>query len=235
MVSDEDFFAWLDGELGGDEAERVAAAVEADPELAAKAERHRAMQARLGRAFAGVAEAPVPEQLSAAARPRSAEVIDFAPAPRSKPSGRRPSLPQWAALAATLAVGIFVGTMVPERSQAPVSSQGGVLYAAAALDEALDAQLAGGASGPVRVGMSFRDRSGAICRTFIDDGSSGLACRSGERWRLRGLFAAPEGQTGAYRMAAGTDPALAALVASSIAGEPFDAAQEQAAKRAGWR
>jgi hypothetical protein len=36
-------------------------------------------------------------------------------------------------------------------------------------------------------------------------------------------------------MAAGMDPALAALVDSSMAGEPFDAAQEKAAKERGWR
>ena len=55
------------------------------------------------------------------------------------------------------------------------------------------------------------------------------------RWRLKGLFAAPEGQSSDYRMAAGMDPNLAALVGSTITGEPFDAAQEKAAKDKGWR
>jgi hypothetical protein len=36
-------------------------------------------------------------------------------------------------------------------------------------------------------------------------------------------------------MAAGMDPNLAALVDSSMAGEPFDAAQEKAARDKGWR
>ncbi len=36
-------------------------------------------------------------------------------------------------------------------------------------------------------------------------------------------------------MAAGSDPTLAATIDSMIAGEPFDAAQEKAAKDAGWR
>jgi hypothetical protein len=35
-------------------------------------------------------------------------------------------------------------------------------------------------------------------------------------------------------MAAGMDPSLAALVDSTIAGEPFDAATEKAAKDKGW-
>jgi hypothetical protein len=52
---------------------------------------------------------------------------------------------------------------------------------------------------------------------------------------LRGLFAAPQGQESEYRMAAGMDPNLAALVDSTIAGEPFDAAAEQAARRKNWK
>ena len=234
MVSDETFFAWLDGELGPGEAAGVAAEVEADPELAAKAERHRALQGRLTQAFGVVADARVPEQLSAAVRPAEAEVIDFAAA-RSSRETRWRSVPQWAALAATLAVGVFVGTMVPQRRDAPVAVEGGQLYAASALDRALDAQLASAPSGPVRIGLTFRDRSGAICRTFTEPAQSGLACRSGDRWQLRGLFAAPEGQGGNYRMAAGMDPGLAALVDTTMAGEPFDGAREKAARDTGWR
>jgi hypothetical protein len=52
---------------------------------------------------------------------------------------------------------------------------------------------------------------------------------------MKGLFAAPEGQGSDYRMAAGMDPAMAALVDSTMAGEPFDEAQEQAAKAKGWK
>ncbi|HXC74793.1 MAG TPA: hypothetical protein VN640_08955, partial [Sphingomicrobium sp.] len=234
MVSDETFFAWLDGELGPGEAAGVAAEVEADPELAAKAERHRALQARLTQAFGVVADARVPEQLSAAAQPAEAEVIDFAAAKGSRATRWR-AVPQWAALAATLAVGVFVGTMVPQRRDAPVAVEGGQLYAASALDRALDAQLASAPSGPVRIGLTFRDRSGAICRTFTEPAQSGLACRSGDRWQLRGLFAAPDGQGGNYRMAAGMDPGLAALVDTTMAGEPFDGAREKAARDTGWR
>jgi hypothetical protein len=49
------------------------------------------------------------------------------------------------------------------------------------------------------------------------------------------MFAAPEGQSGEYRMAAGMDPNLAVLIDSTIEGEPFDAEQEKAAKARGWR
>jgi hypothetical protein len=220
MTDEEEFFAWLDGELASADAARVEARVAASPALAAEAEAHRAMTAGLRTAFTPVMT------------PKS-EVVDFA----SRRARRGPAgLPQWAAIAATLAIGIFVGTQVPIPSHAPVQVEGGRIYAAAALNEALDSELAGAPSkSPVRIGLSFRDQSGEICRSFTQGPTSGLACRDADRWQLRGLFAAPEGQTGQYRMAAGMDPNLAALVDSTIAGEPFDASQEKAARGKGWR
>ena len=236
MVSDETFFAWLDGELSPDEAARVEAEVAANAKLKQLAEQHRAMQMRLKGAFDTIAEAPVPESLVAATRKAETPVIDFAAAKRSRDHRRWGSLPQWAAMAATLAVGIFVGTQVPIPSHAPVQVQDGRIYAAASLSEALDTELAGAPSkSPVRIGLTFRDQAGEICRSFTQGATSGLACREGDRWQLRGLFAAAEGQSGDYRMAAGMDPNLAALVDSTMAGEPFDAAQEKAARKKDWR
>jgi len=231
MTEDEKFFAWLDGELTPAEAADVEAKVAADPQLQQLAEQHRALGAQLSGAFDPIAAAPVPERLQAALHP-SADLIDFAAAKRAR---TRPSLPQWAAMAATLALGIFVGTMVPQRASAPVEVQGGRIYAASALNEALDTQLASAPAGDVRIGLTFRDQAGEICRSFTASASSGLACRNGGRWQLKGLFAAPEGQGSDYRMAAGMDPNLAALVDSAMAGEPLDAAAEKAAKDKGWK
>lgn len=230
MIDDEKFFAWLDGELGPEEAARMAATVAANPELSRLADQHRAMNEMLRKTFDPIAASPVPEPLEAAVRP-TAKVIDFAAAKRS----RLLSVPQWTALAATLAIGLFVGTMFPHDGTAPVKVEGSRIYAAASLNRALDSQLASAPAQNVRIGLTYRNRSGEICRTFIDSSSSGLACRSGGRWLLRGLFSAPEGQSGDYRMAAGMDPNLAALVGSTMAGEPFDAAGEAAAKEKGWR
>jgi hypothetical protein len=231
MTDNEKFFAWLDGELAPGEAAEMARKVAADPELQQLAAQHRALGARLHSAFDPIAAAPVPEPLQTALRP-SAEVIDFAAARRAR---TMPSLVQWAAMAATLVLGVFVGTMVPERSSGPVEVQGGKIYAAATLNQALDTQLASAPAGDVRIGITFRGQAGQICRSFTAQGSSGLACRSGGRWQLKGMFAAPEGQASDYRMAAGMDPNLAALVDSTMAGEPFDAAQEKQALRRGWR
>ena len=125
--------------------------------------------------------------------------------------------------------------MVPKGTNSPLEVQGGKVYAAAALDDALETQLASTPNGGVRIGLTFRNRSGAICRSFVQTAATGLACRDGERWQVRGLFTAPEGQGGPYRMAAGMDPSLAMLIDSTMAGEPFSAAQERSAEARSWR
>lgn len=236
-TDDEKFFAWLDGELGGEEAAEMEAKVAADPQLARLAEQHRQLGSRLHNAFAAVAEAPVPERLVDAARPPRWNVIDIA---ACRDALARPffgPLPQWASMAAVLALGLFAGTFIGrDLVSSPVTVSDGNLYAAGAVEQALDTRLASApASGDPRIGLTFRDQGGAICRSFAGGQASGLACRDGDRWRVRGLFAPPEGQESDYRMAAGTDPDLAALIDSTIAGEPFDAAQERAARQQGWR
>ena len=232
MIEDELLFAWLDGELDGDEAQRVGAAVAASPELAATAERHRRLQKDLSGAFDPVMQSP-------AAPPRfeASEVIDFSARPTARDRRRSwLAAPQLAAMAASLAIGLLIGTQLVGDGNSPVSVNEEGLVAAAALDEALDTRLASvPANTGARIGLTFRDATGRICRSFMDREASGLACRAGGDWQIRGLFAAPEGQAADYRMAAGGDPRLAALIDESIAGEPFDAAQEKAALRGGWR
>jgi hypothetical protein len=232
MNDEELFYAWLDGELEGEDAKRVAARVAADPELQARVEQHRRAEAQLRGAYDPILQQHVPPpQFS------SPNVVDFQ-STRSERETRRFSfgVPQWAAMAATLAIGIVAGQFVSNRSGAPIESRDGTLVAAASLDRALDAQLASAEGGErVRVGLTFRDRGGGICRSFTNDGASGLACREGQDWRVEGLFAAPEGQQGDYRMAAGEDPRLAAMIDERIAGEPFDAVAEKAARDSDWR
>lgn len=230
MMDDEKLFAWLDGELGPAEAAEVEAKVAADPGLQRLAKQHRALGSQLHSVFNEVADAPVPDRLKAALRP-TAQVIDFSAARQAR---SYPSLSQWGAIAATLAVGISIGTMVPQASTAPVQVKGGAIYAAAGLNRALDTQLGSTPDGDLRIGLTFRNHAGQICRSFTQQASSGLACRSGGLWQMKGLFAAPEGQSTDYRMA-GTDPNLATLVDSTMLGEPLNAAQENAAEKNGWR
>lgn len=228
MTDDEQYYAWLDGELGAADAAKVAARVAADPALEALAAQHRALGTNLRAAFAPVITADV-------APPRiAAEVVDLGARRDARRAGF--GLPQWAAMAATLVIGLVAGQFVDQGSGATVETRDGVMVAAASLDRALGSQLASaGNDGPVRVGLTFRSHKGAICRSFHDGGASGLACRDGDAWRIEGLLAAPQNPGGDYRMAAGEDPRLAALIDERIDGEPFDASAEQAAREAGWR
>ena len=102
MVEEEKFFAWLDGELSLDEAARVEAQVAADPKLSRLAAEHKAMAAGLRGAFGSIAEAPVPERLTAAVRPSWDNVVDLRQKRRILPLAG----PQWAAMAAALALGV---------------------------------------------------------------------------------------------------------------------------------
>lgn len=232
MIDDEEFFAWLDGELKGDAAERVAVAVAASPELTAKAERHRQLATSLRGAFEPVMEAATPPP-----RFQAAEVIDFGARATARESRRSwLAAPQLAAVAASLAIGILVGTQFIGRADLPVAVEGERLVAAATLDRALNTRLASVPAGDdMRIGLTFRDSTGQVCRSFTDAAASGLACREGDSWHIRGLFPAAEAQTGSYRMAAGEDPRLSRLIDETISGEPFNAAQEKAAREADWR
>jgi hypothetical protein len=226
------FYAWLDGDLEGEEAERVAARVAADPALQAQADRHRRLDAQLRAAFD-----PVLDEGVAAPTFNSAKIVDLQ-ARRSESRARRASfgLPQWAAMAATLLIGVVAGQFVGDRSGTSVGTRDGMLVATASLDRGLDVELASaGAEGQVRIGLTFRDRDGSICRSFADATASGLACRQGDDWRIEGLFAAPHGQQGDYRMAAGEDPRLAAMIDDRIVGEPFDQDRERAARDSNWQ
>lgn len=240
MVDDVTFFAWLDGELDSAQAAEVEAEVRSDPELQRRAADHRAMQSRLGAAFAQVADAPLPERIASAASGWEGErVVSLAEA-RERRDGRRASLPEWrqfAAMAATLVLGIAVGNMiVPHGGSSPIAPEAGRLVASAGLEDALHARLASAPAGEgPRIGMTFRDTSGSVCRTFDDRAASGLACFEGGDWRIRALFQGEQGPAGEYRMASGADPRLLDIVDEAIAGEPFDAAQEKAAMERGWQ
>jgi hypothetical protein len=226
-MEDEIFFAWLDGELDPAERTNVEAAIADDPALAARAEAHLAMHARLKSAFAPILDEPVPDGIAAAARDN---VFLF---DNRRSRWALPSVVQWAAMAATLLVGLVAGSLLGVRQPAAPQS---AIVASASLDEALDRGLASApaAQGP-RIGLTFRDRDGKICRSFTGADGQGLACRDGDAWTIRALMPTAEGQSGTFRMASGPDPAIAALIDRSIAGEPFDAAQEKASRDAGWR
>lgn len=230
MTDDPDFYAWLDGELAEPQASVMAVRVAKDPELAAFAEQHRALGVRLNAAFAPVAAGPVPDRLAEAVRPK-AVVIDLAAA---RDRRRRLSV-TGLALAASLALGLVIGAALPQGGSGSFESRGDQLAAAGLLAGALDRQLASaGEEKSIRIGVSFKDRSGRFCRSFTATAQSGLACRARDGWSIEGLVAGPQA-SGDYRMATGPDPALGELIDSRIEGEPLDPVSEAKIVRQGWK
>ena len=116
----------------------------------------------------------------------------------------------------------------------PVSEQGGQLVVSGRIELALNTQLAStqSAKAPVRIGLTFRNHGGVICRSFVADVAEGVACREGKSWQLQGLLARENTGAGEYRMAASSRTAV--LVDELIVGEALDQAQERAALAKAW-
>jgi len=243
--SDEMLMAYADGELDLVARAEIETAMTDDAAIARIIERHRALRSRVQAAYAGVLDEPVPAPLSAlVAPPVTAPVVDLA-ARRSAAAGtaspaplRRWALPQWSAMAAAVALGLFVGMFMMRGPEAPYAGSGAGLVAKGELAWALTGQLAADeGAGAVRIGVSFRDHSGEYCRTFRmqqEAPLAGLACRAGDEWKLQVLAAAAP-EEGELRGAASMPMAVLQAVDASIDGEPMDAPAEIAARDAGWK
>jgi len=238
--SDEMLMAYADGELDLVARAEIEAAMAQDPAIARVVERHRAIAGKLRTAYDSVLEEPVPAGLAAlAADPENARVVELAAArgARRLAVGRW-QLPAWAAIAASVLAGLFVGLLLFRTSSAPYEMTNRGLIARGELAVGLATQLA---SAPgrsnVHIGVSFRNRDGDYCRSFTYEHQAplaGLACRHGEDWKVRVLAEAPS-SAGELRTAASMPMAVLQAVDASIAGEPLDAAAEEKARDAGWR
>lgn len=220
----ERLIAYLDGELDPQARAAFEAAMAADPDLAARVEAHRGLGGSLSATYDPVLAEPVPLRLTLAAQAAN----DPAP-PRFRAT-------QWAAVAASLVVGALVGRVaLPDRG--PLTQTPGGLAARGQLAQALSTGLAADA-GPIRVGLTFRDRQGRYCRTFQShpDALAGLACREDGRWAMRATAAWSPAQAPDYRTAGSeTPPAILAAVDQLRAGDALDAAAERAARDGRWR
>lgn len=247
-VTDEALMAWVDGELPAQDAARVAAAVGADAGLAARAARLQALNRQLRQAFAAELDEPVPEALAAIARgehlaapaapARGAAVIPLAP------RRRRLGWAQWGGLAAgvVLAVALLprLGLWEGRPGDTVQAQADGRLMARGPLADALQHGLASETRPDgTRLLLSFRDRDGRFCRSFAAPVGRGLACRGADQWQvvvLTAPAAAPASAPGDRLRLASSDLPAAVLdaVEQRIAGLALDAAQERAARDAGW-
>lgn len=235
--SDETIAAYVDGELDVALRAELEAALAADPALAERVEQERALRSRVEAAFGAVLDEPVPQRLLEALQPPA--VIDLAAA-RAERERRRWHWPEWGAMAACLAIGLFIGrALLAPADGAPFANEAGRLLARGALDRALTMQLAGDPGGGVTLPVSFASTDGRWCRSFVlaRESLAGLACRADGGWQVELLATAePAAPAGSVRPAATAlpEPVLRAIDAR-IAGEPLDAAAERAAQAGGWR
>ena len=232
-ISEESLMAFADGELSAGEAQRVAAALDANPALARKLDRMRRAKAALQGAFAGQLDVETPTRLRApfASPPRrGASVIAF------PQTARRPLYMLAAAACAALAflagkASVGGGSMMFARADGAIVARGD-------LDNALDDQAAGANAGArIQIAMSIPDEGGGYCRVFRLEASTGLACGEAGQWRIDAL-AASDSATDAsgYATAAGELPEIILNAANQRrAGDPLDTDAERRAMREGWR
>ncbi|WP_324261296.1 anti-sigma factor [Altererythrobacter sp. H2] len=230
-ITPEDIAAFADGELSGEREAQVAAAIEADPELAQQVERHKSLKSMLAGHYSPVLDQAVPDRLAAMlAQPQPAQVVDFAAAREQRESRRRQ--PHWgwiagSALAASLALAVILpgsGGEVPAYADTQL---------AGVLDDRLVADQSPGDE--TRVLLSFRSEEGRYCRAFSGSAGGGLACRDEAGWKLEALGEGSEGASSDYRMAGVGEAEILALAQEMAAGPALDAQEEQAAREQGWR
>ena len=240
--------AYLDKSLEPSAMLAVEVELVRDPALAAQLERLREHDALLRQAFDAPTHEAVPDHLLAmlttpAAKPE-AQIFNLA-TEREKLAGRSPAPTQnrWRyamALAATLVLGLFVGSwMQPGTSGDPLTTS-------TAFNQTLDATpsaqtVALDAATKLTPVMSFARGDGQLCRQFTLDAPShhqaGISCRNANGWSVEALVPhAPTSGSGGYQTAGGAeDDGLGAVFATLKAGDPLDAAAEQAMIRKGWK
>ena len=175
---------------------------------------------------------------------RKAEAATAAAVARRPEAPRRPwTWVEWGSMAASVAAGAVIAYLaLTSPGTDRVGMRGGNLVAQADLAQALTNQLA---SDPppgsyVQIGVSFRNKLGDYCRTFVLkelNPRGGLACKAGNNWKIQVLAQAPVTPTadGGYKQAGSEIPAaVMTATQAAIAGEPFDAAGETAARAKGW-
>lgn len=261
-ISDETLMAFLDGELLGAERAAVEGAIRENPELGKRVAQHRALSDRISLAYAAELAEPVPDRLLAAARgaggsPTNAKIVKLSDARAAVARERamedsRAAKDEWSVknswrslggIAAGVLLGLGLGYGVWQRGDVLIARDaGGAMIAGGQLKSALTAQLTPEQSpaSRVHIGISFRDKSGEYCRSFVLSGAAapvGFACRQGADWHIQSLVTGQNGETGGAYRTAGSEmpPLLLKSIEAQIAGEPLDQAGEAAAREQGWQ
>lgn len=239
-ISDDTLMAFADGELDAAERARLDAALATDAALRERVAAIRRQRERVAAAFAGVLDEPVPQRLAGLLQAAAAPVVDLADARERRDRARRlPTWAQWGGMAASLVLGVLVGTQIDRGgAEFALEPSAGRMVAAGAVGRALSTQLASepAVGAGVSVQLSFVDKSGDYCRTFSTAAIAGLACRQQGRWTVQSLAAAGPTPAGPVRQAASALPKeVLEAVDRRIAGDTLDAERERRARDRSWQ
>ena len=233
--SDEILVAYAEDELDEPQRSEVERAVRADPALAAIVERHRAWRMEVITADAGAAGAGANTKVLSLEAARHARSRPAPAAPiAAAPAAVLVAWPRWTALTATLVAGVLAGSLwfggADGNSGLISANVAGYLVARGQLDGALSRQLASdpAPNSPARIGVSFVTRDGGYCRSFRMGASAGLACRSGNAWRIPVLGEA-------LRTRGAMPEAVLDAIEERMLGVPLNGAAERAARERGWK
>lgn len=190
-ISDDMLMAYADGELSGEDVQRVKSALETDPDLQAKLDRHIALKTLIDEGVDAALQAPMPAGLIASIEADKAADIS------QETERHRPNLMAhiktwwdnallpdtgWQGAVASAAVALAVVAVLVETTDQTVETMPQQLVAA--LDSWSDNNTAGG----VTVQNSYLNGAGQFCRTFSERETlkkKGLACRNmGGAWTL---------------------------------------------------
>lgn len=228
----ETIMAYVDGETDAITARRIEQAMAVDTALASAIERQRSLKNRLVARFDPVLEEELPDRLTSLLTTVDTSLAERR-AIRERPRWQLSAV-QWGAMAASLVLGLYLGQASLGGSGAVIAEQDGALVAQGELGRALDTQLAASqpADAAARIGLTFRDRQGAICRSFDTSAVSGIACRDEGHWQLRQAISGGN-KIAEYRQVGSS--AIMQAAAEMMNGDAFDAKAEAAALAKGWR
>lgn len=228
-ISPELLGAYADGELDDVTAARVRRAVEDDPVLARQLEMLLSLKATVAANYNPVLDKPLPDRLTAPIE-SAAKVVDFGAARASRQQWYKSPLLRYSggAIAAVLALALFLN--IGGRSNGPADPVAPRL--AAALESRPSGQA--GTDG-TKMLLSFRDRSGNLCRGYSTATGSGIACKDDGGWKVRLTGGQQQGSGGDYQQAGSTDADIMAAAQDMAVGAAFDTNQEAEAIANGWQ
>lgn len=247
-ISRETLMAFADGELDPVQRARIEVALRDDAALRQRVAALQMQRQRLAQAFDTVLDEPAPDRLTRLLKTASvatptdsgAAVVNLAEVrTRRARLGGTPSWAQWGGMAASVVLGVLLGTHIGEqKTDSDLGLRQGQLLASGAIAQALTTQLASepqpGAS--VAVQLSFVDKRNGYCRTFSTTTLAGLACLHNGQWAVQQVAAVDEPASGTVRQAASALPrSVLEAVDQRMANTALDAKAERLARDQGWR